>query len=211
MLVAVMVGSYFVNGAMAELMGLLSFLVIMTHMPLINAKVPASATGFFSALFEAAKWDPVPFVDKIIEHNFGFIDSPPLNTNFESLGYEKTTVSDNLGSLFYLLLLAYLLLFIVVLVSSFKKCSRLNGYFDRKGYKWNFFLKTVLDNYLVIFISACIGAKNLEFGFNTPLVPLNLSNILTVWQFSLCGLMFIVVTILYLKAKHLRNQFDNED
>jgi len=98
-----MIVMYFVKGAMAELMGVLSFLVIMTHMPLINAKIPASASGFFTALFEAAKWDPIPYTDNLFELLFGYTESPPLSINFESLGYETTLVTNNLGSLYFLL------------------------------------------------------------------------------------------------------------
>jgi len=86
-------------------MELLAFLVIMTHMPLINAEVPASSSGFFGALFEIAKWDPIPFVESLFEIFFGFIDSEPKNVNFEALGYETTLVTNNLGSLFFILLI----------------------------------------------------------------------------------------------------------
>ena len=60
-----MIVAYLWKGAMSQLIEVLGFLVIITHMPLINSKVPASALMFFSYLFEAAKFDPIPGVDNL--------------------------------------------------------------------------------------------------------------------------------------------------
>jgi len=88
---------------MAEVMSMLGFLVSITHMPLTNAKVPASSSGFFTHLFEAAKFDPIPKIDDINEFIFGYLDSPPLSINFEQIGYETTLVHFNLGSLMFIM------------------------------------------------------------------------------------------------------------
>eukprot|EP00352_Strombidinopsis_acuminata_P000716 CAMPEP_0176345286 /NCGR_PEP_ID=MMETSP0126-20121128/5343_1 /TAXON_ID=141414 ORGANISM="Strombidinopsis acuminatum, Strain SPMC142" /NCGR_SAMPLE_ID=MMETSP0126 /ASSEMBLY_ACC=CAM_ASM_000229 /LENGTH=297 /DNA_ID=CAMNT_0017692185 /DNA_START=3161 /DNA_END=4055 /DNA_ORIENTATION=+ len=210
-LVAIMILSYFVKGAMAQLMSLLGFLIIMTHMPLINAKVPASASGFFTALFEAAKWDPIPYVDDVFEFIFGYVESSPLSTNFESLGYETTLVTNNLGSLYFLLFFQYIWFFVVILATVLsKRCNRFNNYLERKNYKWNYFVGSLINNYFVIAITATIGISNIKFGFNTPSVALNISNYFCAFHLSLCLFMFILITLLFIKSKAISNGFKNK-
>jgi len=122
-----LIASYFIRGATAELMDMLGFLVIMTHMPLINAKVPGNAYLFFKQIFETAKWDPIPYTDEIFEYFFGYIESEPKSINFEDLGYETSLVTNNLGSLFFLQVYQYFILSVVIVGIIFgDKCSKMN-------------------------------------------------------------------------------------
>jgi len=81
--------TYFSSGGISQLFSMFDCLVIQTHLPLINVNVPASASVFYSFLFEIAKFDIVPEIDSIYVWMFGETDSSPLNINFEALGYES--------------------------------------------------------------------------------------------------------------------------
>jgi len=151
-------------------------------------------------------------MDNLFEMVFGFVDSEPIDINFESLGYESTVVTNNLGSLYLILAYQYTVFFVAIIASLFgSKCSKFNNFLNRKGVKWNLIVGSLLDNYFVLMITAVIGIENLKYGFNTPVIPINISNIFTVGHLSLCGIMIIVMTILFIKVKNIRANFDRND
>jgi len=82
---------------------------------------------------------------------------------------------------------------------------------NKRKYNYNYFLGNTIGNYFVFAITATIGIENLKFGFTTPSAALNLSNVLSVGYLSLCGLMFIILTYLFIKAKYLKKNLVDTD
>jgi len=99
------------------------------------------------------------------------------------------------------------MLIVVTLANCAKiKCKKFNDYTNRKGYKWNYFINLLLENYFVLFFTCCIGFENLEFGFFTSSLALNLSNIFTAAHISLCGIVFIITAALYIRIRKLKKR-----
>jgi len=165
----------------------------------------------FNKLFEVAKWDPLPFTDDICEFLFGYVDSPPISINFEGLGYETTLVTNNLGSLFFILVYKYVV-FLVVMIANLlaKRCSKLNDCLNKRKYKYNYFVSSINNDYFVLCFTAMIGIKNMEFGFLSPSTAINMSNTFTLFHMSICGLMFIFMVYQFIKLRYIRKNLNDE-
>ena len=53
------------------------FLLIITHIALVDAKIPASVSSFYQYLFEIAKFDPLPS-GSIYDNILGFTELVPI-------------------------------------------------------------------------------------------------------------------------------------
>jgi len=126
-----MVVQYLFKGSLSVMMSMMEYLITVTHFPLLNVKIPATSSRFFAYLFEAAKFDPMTQTDAIYTWMFGYVESPPININFESLGYETTLVQNNLGSLFLILIYKYFVLIVMILTYKSEKCQK---FLHKHGY-----------------------------------------------------------------------------
>jgi len=102
----------------------------------------------------------------------------------------------NLGSLYLFLLIDWLLFAIVFLAATICQNAfpSMNDYFTFKGLRWNYFIKTLWTNFFVLFITACIGIKNLNIGIKTGSVAIDFSNITTVLHLLLCLLVLVALS-----------------
>jgi len=63
--------NFFMAGSLSLLWGMLDFLLIIVHIPLLNFVLPANAGVFYEVVFEVAKFDPIP-TDDLYDNTFGY-------------------------------------------------------------------------------------------------------------------------------------------
>jgi len=80
--------SFLVTGSLSLLWGMLGFVLIIAHIPLISIRMPPNGAKFYEYINEVAKFDPIP-TDDFYDNLFRYLNFNSISPNFEALGYES--------------------------------------------------------------------------------------------------------------------------
>ena len=98
----VYIGNFVINlilkAGLNELLSSIQTMQIILHYSLVNVKLAPNAQIFYAHLFVVFAFDVFETRDFMTEF-LNLQDSEPYNENFESLGYETSYYSINIGSI----------------------------------------------------------------------------------------------------------------
>ena len=123
--------------------------------------MPANAGTFFSHVMEIAAFDFYDFGD-IIYDKMNIEPTDPIDSNFESVGFESQYFLVNMGTMviFYLIYLFFFILapIIRLLRKSCRCMKRCSKRLDRSIY-WGSLITLMNESYMIIIVCALINIK----------------------------------------------------
>jgi hypothetical protein len=147
------------SASLQQLWSMINTQQIIVLMPLFTIKLPPNAGVFFGFIMQIASFDILPtegFYDKY----FNMDDTTAINENFESVGLTSTLFLYNVGSLIVVILSIPLLLFVVLLMKPFRRCSgRINRYHNKlsRYMMWGHPITVMQESYTVALICAMLN------------------------------------------------------
>lgn len=162
----------FVAFSMNNLLSQVRNLAIITHLMIMQLNYAASASYFFSFLFEFVTYAIIP-TDDIYGSIFGF-ESDPLSEQADNIGYGSRFVIENTGSLLiYLFVIAFLQLIFLLIVKKLERFKRLNKWAKRK--RKNFFWAGAIDffNEMFLCVAFSLGINYSHFVFSSVSESIN--------------------------------------
>lgn len=105
---------FILNTILSQILTSIRSLTLMVHLFTISLMFPANCLNFFSMLFPLVVFDVFP-TTKVMNDIFKFPllqDDPPLTFQFNTVGYGSMNIVENMGSMFFIILLYPISVFI---------------------------------------------------------------------------------------------------
>ena len=145
-------------------------------MPLLNVRLPGTASIFFSYLMKIASFDLIP-IGNYLDEKLNMTPNPPISVNFEAIGFDSMYCLINIGSILILMVLFPILVAfdLILRLISYKYAIKANNKLKQILY-WNTTLTTFKESYLIALLCAFINLRALssETGWETLSICLTL-------------------------------------
>ena len=171
------------SGSLQQLWALIEAQQIVVLMPLFKITLPPLCSIFFGFLMQIASFDLIP-IDSVIEEHGGMTPRDPINTNFESIGFESMYLLINLGTILIMIILFpvfLLILLILRLVDCYSCSSKVSEKISRNLF-WNAPIKILTESFAIILMCCFINLKVL--GMDTT--GESISSVMTLFLLLVC-------------------------
>jgi hypothetical protein len=165
-----------VSGCLAQIWGMINGMQFIMNLPAINVDFPSNAFSVISKIMSVATFDIPKFnmetVSKVftLPDNDSILDEPDevnLKNSFELLGYSSAYMSNNLGSVFVIILVTSFLLSLSVILEAVRVPSVMK--FNEKlkvKLHWNFVIRLVIEGYLELVFSVYFNLNYAKCTFS---------------------------------------------
>jgi hypothetical protein len=165
-----------VSGCLAQIWGMINGMQFIMNLPAINVDFPSNAFSVISKIMAVATFDIPKFnmetVSKVftLPDNDSILDDPDevnLKNSFELLGYSSAYMSNNLGSVFVIILVTSFLLSLSAILEAVRhpKVQNLNAKLKGKLH-WNFVIRLVIEGYMGLVFSVYFNLKYAKCTFS---------------------------------------------
>eukprot|EP00347_Sterkiella_histriomuscorum_P009439 403341209 len=184
--------NFFVAQSAQQLWGMVEGFQYIAHLPLMSVTTPANTLYFFQLMNSIASFNLIEteeFTNKFLE--FDEYDETYYSDPFFMMGYETMNAVQNLGQLFYMILINAFILILALLINltGVKNKSCILARID-KSINHNFILRFIQEAYFEFFLSSII---NLHYQIQQTLNKNNEKS--NSYQFSNMILMYIPLSI----------------
>lgn len=172
-------------------------------MPLFQISMPSNAGLFFKEIMSIAAFDFYDFSD-VIHDNFQISPTDPIDTNFETIGFESSYFLINMGTmmLFYMYYILCLLVKSILQPFATKHNKRIRKFYRklRNNIIWGSLITLINETYAIIVLSVLINLQIVSFETHG-----------LAWMSTLCIIfMILAITVpaimmgkLWFNVKHL--------
>jgi hypothetical protein len=135
-------------------------------MPLFNIQTPGNAQTFFNVIFAIASFDFIdldPTINKILHLN----STEPFNDKFDSLGFQRIYLLNNLGSMLLAFILYFLGILFLLIIDQFAGQSEWISKISQKLRNDLFnqhIVGIMIESYSILSVSCLINLNYLRFG-----------------------------------------------
>jgi hypothetical protein len=146
------------------------------HLPAINVDFPSNAFSVIQKIMAVVTFDIPKFNMETVKKVFtlpeddSILDNPEevnIKTSFELLGYASIYMSNNLGSVFVIILATSLLLFLSTILEAIRHPSVLKFNAKMKAkLQWNFVIRLVIEGYMELVFAVYFNLKYAKCSFS---------------------------------------------
>ena len=134
-------------------------------LPLTKVTLPANARIFFESIFQIAAFDFYDLND-FWHEKLNIEPTEPFNDNFNELGFESRYMLNNMGTMFFFILLYPVLYTLQRLISLCKKCNKPADRTHRKLKKMLFYrlpITVMIESYGILAICCLLALPVIDF------------------------------------------------
>eukprot|EP00347_Sterkiella_histriomuscorum_P013970 403362661 len=198
-----MIVNIFLSQGMQQMWGMIEGFQLMTHLPMMSIVIPANTQNLFSLLNDIASFNLIPTED-LTNSLFHFDEESEkaYNDSFEFMGYENMNMIQNLGLLFYMIVINWMILILCLMLIFFlhqilAPDNKVLKYMKEK-IVFNLILRFMIESSLEIGVCCFINVNELSLNASGDILGSSLSVILI---FSIFLLPALAGLLTYYKQK----------